>query len=148
MNKLSLVLLTLIGLVVSTLSHSSTISTPGHTLTLSVGENAGYSLEKNMAYDFSNTKEFTLGGTNEWRNVQGHFDISTHYDSHQFGNHKWINAEDFGHNSHGLDDNFTAGSLSVPLPQSWALLMVGCAILFGLRIHREKTIQDKLSLAA
>jgi hypothetical protein len=115
---------------------------------LSGGENAGYSLEKSMANDFNNAKESTLGGTNEWNTAQGHFDFPVHHDFHQFGNHKWINVEDFGHNSHGLDDNFTTGPLSVPLPQSWALLMVGCAILFGLRMHRDKTIHDKLLLAA
>jgi hypothetical protein len=148
MNKLYLILLTLIGLSVSAPSYSSPISPPHQALLLNGGEDAGFSVEKSMANVFGNSKGSTLGDTSEWSTAQGHLTASAHYDFHKFGNSKWTDTGEFGHRSHQFDNDIDTGSLSVPLPQSWALLMVGCAIIFGRRMYVEKAIQNSILIAA
>jgi hypothetical protein len=130
MKKLYLILLVLMGFSVSTLSYSSTYD---H---VSSSDNAASNEVQIEPSESKNENQ------SEWANTLIHSDIFASNYSRESSKQGWTGNGESGHSSgnHTSNDELTA----VPLPQTWVLLMVGCAILFG---RREKASQDSILIA-
>jgi hypothetical protein len=131
MNKLYLILLVLMGLSVSTLSYSSSYDHK------SSSENAA---SNEVETESSESKK---ENQNEWDNATSHADIFASHHSEESSKQGLTGNGESGHSSNG---HISTSELTfVPLPQTWALLMVGSAILFR---RREKASQDSILMAA
>jgi hypothetical protein len=131
MKKLYLILLVLMGFSVSTLSYSSTYDHDSY---------SDHAASNEVKTESSESKK---ENQNEWAKTPIHADIFASHHSRELSKEGWTGNGESGHSSkgHTSESELTA----VPLPQTWVLLMVGCAILFG---RREKASQDSILMAA
>jgi hypothetical protein len=133
MKKLYLILLVLMGFSVSTLSYSSTYD---H------GSSSDHAASKEVKTESSESKK---ENQNEWAKTPIHSDIFASNHFKESNKHGWTGHGESGHDSHSSHNHTSNDELTaVPLPQTWALLMVGSAIFFR---RREKASQDSILMA-